>query len=44
VPHGADNRYPDELDERLVAARRPRAVLNQGIGGNRLAVDLADLG
>ncbi|MFE3453090.1 SGNH/GDSL hydrolase family protein [Nonomuraea sp. NPDC059194] len=41
---GADNRYPDELAERLVAARRPRAVLNQGIGGNRLTVDSAWLG
>lgn len=41
---GADNRYPDELAERLAAARRPRAVLNQGIGGNRLTVDSAWLG
>ncbi|MFE0072526.1 SGNH/GDSL hydrolase family protein [Nonomuraea sp. NPDC059023] len=41
---GADNRYPDELAERLAAAGRPRAVLNQGIGGNRVTVDSAQLG
>ncbi|MFD0689906.1 SGNH/GDSL hydrolase family protein [Actinomadura fibrosa] len=32
----ADDRYPDELTERLAAARRPASVLNTGIGGNRL--------
>ncbi|HEV2782895.1 MAG TPA: SGNH/GDSL hydrolase family protein [Actinophytocola sp.] len=36
---GADNRYPDELAERLVAAGRPLGVLNAGIGGNRLLDD-----
>jgi lysophospholipase L1-like esterase len=36
---GADNRYPDELAERLVAAGRPLSVLNAGIGGNRLLDD-----
>lgn len=41
---GADNRYPDEFAERLVAAGQPRAVLNQGIGGNRVTVDSAWLG
>lgn len=41
---GANNRYPDELAERLVAAGEPRAVLNQGIGGNRVTVDSAWLG
>ncbi|MGJ6967194.1 SGNH/GDSL hydrolase family protein [Streptosporangium sp. G11] len=41
---GADNRYPDELAERLVAEGRPRAVINQGIGGNRVTVDSAWLG
>ncbi|MFI7704133.1 SGNH/GDSL hydrolase family protein [Nonomuraea sp. NPDC049480] len=41
---GADNRYPDELAERLAATGRPRAVLNQGIGGNRVTVDSAWLG
>ncbi|KQX57858.1 MULTISPECIES: SGNH/GDSL hydrolase family protein [unclassified Streptomyces] len=35
----ADNRYPDELAERLAAAGRPRAVLNHGIGGNRVVRD-----
>ncbi|SFO94954.1 Lysophospholipase L1 [Amycolatopsis arida] len=35
----ADNRYPDELAERLVAARRPLAVLNAGISGNRVLND-----
>ncbi|XVQ15200.1 SGNH/GDSL hydrolase family protein [Spirillospora sp. CA-255316] len=32
----ANNRYPDELTERLAAAHRPGSVLNAGIGGNRL--------
>jgi lysophospholipase L1-like esterase len=32
----ADNRYPDELAERLVAAGKPLSVLNSGIGGNRV--------
>jgi lysophospholipase L1-like esterase len=36
----ANNRYPDELAERLCG----RAVLNQGIGGNRITVDSAWLG
>ncbi|MEV4182350.1 SGNH/GDSL hydrolase family protein [Streptosporangium canum] len=40
----ADNRYPDELAERLAAAGRPRAVLNQGISGNRVTVDSVWLG
>ncbi|UNO40453.1 SGNH/GDSL hydrolase family protein [Streptomyces sp. MST-110588] len=35
----ADNRYPDELAERFVAAGRPRSVLNQGISGNQLTTD-----
>jgi lysophospholipase L1-like esterase len=35
----ADNRYPDELAERLVAAGKPWGVLNSGIGGNRLLAD-----
>jgi lysophospholipase L1-like esterase len=35
----ADNRYPDELAERLVAAGRPLGVLNTGIGGNRVLTD-----
>ncbi|ACZ84560.1 SGNH/GDSL hydrolase family protein [Streptosporangium roseum] len=40
----ADNRYPDELAERLAAAGRARAVLNQGISGNRVTVDSEWLG
>ncbi|GGV07940.1 hypothetical protein GCM10010182_28900 [Actinomadura cremea] len=32
----ADNRFPDEPAEHLREERRPRAVLNAGIGGNRL--------
>ncbi|WP_248965481.1 SGNH/GDSL hydrolase family protein [Sphaerisporangium perillae] len=36
---GADNRYPDELAERLVAAGRPMGVLNAGINGNMLLTD-----
>ncbi|WP_084484630.1 SGNH/GDSL hydrolase family protein [Nocardia anaemiae] len=39
-----NRRFPDMLAERLVAAGRPRAVLNHGIGGNRLTVDSAWLG
>ncbi len=35
----ADNRYPDELAERLAAAGAPRAVLNHGIGGNQVVND-----
>ncbi|MFF8600641.1 SGNH/GDSL hydrolase family protein [Streptomyces sp. NPDC015232] len=35
----ADNRYPDELAERLAAAGRPRPVLNHGIGGNQVTND-----
>jgi lysophospholipase L1-like esterase len=40
----ADNRYPDELAERLVAAGRPIGVLNAGIGGNRVLTDAPGLG
>ncbi|GAA4235378.1 SGNH/GDSL hydrolase family protein [Actinomadura meridiana] len=39
-----DHRFPDLLARRLIAARRPRAVLNQGIGGNRVTVDSPSLG
>ncbi|MET9284990.1 SGNH/GDSL hydrolase family protein [Nocardia beijingensis] len=39
-----NRRFPDMLSERLAAAGRPRAVLNHGIGGNRLTVDSAWLG
>ncbi|MER5207804.1 SGNH/GDSL hydrolase family protein [Streptomyces sp. NPDC002825] len=35
----ADNRYPDELAERIAASGRPRAVLNHGIGGNEVVND-----
>jgi lysophospholipase L1-like esterase len=31
-----NNRYPDELAERFVAAGRPTAVANAGIGGNQV--------
>ncbi|MFE0789491.1 SGNH/GDSL hydrolase family protein [Streptomyces mutabilis] len=34
-----DDRYPDVLAERLIAAGRPRPVLNAGIGSNRLLTD-----
>jgi lysophospholipase L1-like esterase len=40
----ADNRYPDELAERLVAAGRPIGVLNAGIGGNQVLADMPGLG
>ena len=40
----ADNRYPDQLAERLASAGRPRAVVNQGISGNRVTVDSAWFG
>ncbi|MBM0231374.1 SGNH/GDSL hydrolase family protein [Micromonospora sp. STR1_7] len=36
---GANNRYPDQLAERLVATGRPLAVANAGIGGNKLLAD-----
>jgi lysophospholipase L1-like esterase len=36
----ADNRFPDELAERLVAAHRPRAVANAGISGNKVLSDM----
>jgi len=35
----ADNRYPDELAERLVAAGKTMGVLNAGISGNRVLND-----
>jgi len=35
----ANNRYPDELAERLVAAGEPMGVLNAGISGNRVLND-----
>jgi lysophospholipase L1-like esterase len=40
----ANNRYPDELAERLVAAGRRLGVLNAGIGGNRILADSPGLG
>jgi lysophospholipase L1-like esterase len=36
---GADNRYPDQLAERLAAGRRPWSVVNTGINGNKLLAD-----
>jgi lysophospholipase L1-like esterase len=36
---GTDNRYPDELAERLVAAGLPLGVANVGINGNKLLTD-----
>ncbi|MFI7060108.1 SGNH/GDSL hydrolase family protein [Kribbella sp. NPDC050124] len=35
----ADNRYPDQLAERLAAAGQPIGVLNSGIAGNRVLED-----
>jgi lysophospholipase L1-like esterase len=40
----ADNRYPDELAERLVAAKSRLGVVNAGIGGNQLLNDAPGLG
>ncbi|MCX5391166.1 SGNH/GDSL hydrolase family protein [Streptomyces sp. NBC_00094] len=34
-----DNRYPDQLAERLAEAGRPRAVVNHGIAGNQVVND-----
>ncbi|NSL43626.1 SGNH/GDSL hydrolase family protein [Streptomyces sp. 8P21H-1] len=34
--HNANNRYPDQLAERLINNRTPRPVLNAGISSNRL--------
>ena len=39
-----DNRYPDVLADRLAVAGRPPAVLNTGIGGNRVVSDSAYVG
>lgn len=36
-----DDRYPDALAERLLAAGRPHPVLNAGIGSNKLLTDSA---
>ncbi|GLF99631.1 SGNH/GDSL hydrolase family protein [Streptomyces yaizuensis] len=41
---GADNRYPDQLAERLRAARSRLAVVNAGISGNRLLSDSSCFG
>ena len=41
---GADNRYPDELAERLVALGRPTGVVNVGINGNKVRTDSTCLG
>ncbi|MGW7482530.1 SGNH/GDSL hydrolase family protein [Nonomuraea muscovyensis] len=41
---GADNRYPDELAERLSTTSRPRAIVNQGIAGNLVTVDSPQFG
>ncbi|MFF5297046.1 SGNH/GDSL hydrolase family protein [Paractinoplanes globisporus] len=35
----ADNRYPDQLAERSATGKRPVAVVNAGIGGNKLLAD-----
>ncbi|MFE2557195.1 SGNH/GDSL hydrolase family protein [Streptomyces sp. NPDC059352] len=35
----SDNRYPDELADRLAGAGRPRAVVNHGIAGNQVVND-----
>ncbi|MEV6871538.1 SGNH/GDSL hydrolase family protein [Amycolatopsis sp. NPDC051128] len=40
----ADNRYPDELAKRLVAAGRGLGVANAGISGNRLLTDADGMG
>jgi lysophospholipase L1-like esterase len=34
-----DSRWPDQLARRLIAARRPIGVLNQGAAGNRVLQD-----
>ncbi|WP_067479024.1 SGNH/GDSL hydrolase family protein [Actinomadura hibisca] len=38
---GGDDRYPDALARRLLAAGRPHPVLNAGIGSNKLLADSA---
>jgi lysophospholipase L1-like esterase len=40
----ANNRYPDELAERLVAAGSHKAVVNAGIGGNKVLTDSPGFG
>ena len=39
-----DQRFPDLLARRIASEYRPRAVLNHGIGGNRVTVDSPWLG
>jgi lysophospholipase L1-like esterase len=41
---GADNRYPDQLAERLATRPHPLGIVNAGIGGNRLLTDSAEYG
>jgi lysophospholipase L1-like esterase len=41
---GADNRYPDELAERLVARGSRYAVVNLGLNGNKVLADSACFG
>jgi lysophospholipase L1-like esterase len=43
TPDG-DDRYPDFLAERLLAAGQPRPVLNAGIGSNKMLADSACAG
>jgi len=40
----SDNRYPDELAERLVTAGRPTGIVNAGIGGNKVLTDTPGFG
>ncbi|WP_084654117.1 SGNH/GDSL hydrolase family protein [Nocardia altamirensis] len=40
----SDNRFPDELAERLAFAGAARPILNAGISGNRITVDSTTLG
>ncbi len=40
----ANNRYPDQLAERLASSGRPQPVLNAGIGGNRVVYDSSCFG
>ncbi|MGV9386132.1 SGNH/GDSL hydrolase family protein [Nonomuraea sp. NPDC003707] len=41
---GADNRYPDQLAERLIVDGLPWGVVNAGIGGNRMLTDSPEYG
>jgi lysophospholipase L1-like esterase len=43
TPAGAYHRWPDDLARRLAAAGTPKAVVDAGIGGNRVLTDVPNI-